>query len=183
MSLHPVPVSRLRAGFNCLVLAALLTSACAQLASHGERPADPETAAIHTVIRSGNPSQLTHLLDAGADPNLRELATMRTPLAPAVLAGRKDQIVLLLRAGADPNLTDSVGNTALHIAAQTNQPWIALQLLEAGARPDTRNAQGKTFLAYFALIPDDRLSPDARDGKKAIVDWLARYGFSQDNCC
>lgn len=166
----------------CLSCAALLPTACVQPDLGDQARHRTEGEAIHFAVRNGNMRQLSHLLETGADPDFRDASTLQTPLATAVLAGGdKEQIALLLRAGADPNLTDSVGNTALHIAAQTNQPWVALQLLEAGVRPGKRNDQGKTFLAYFALVPDNRLSPDARAGKKAVMDWLTRAGYAHDN--
>jgi len=155
----------------------LLISACAGIPSGREGSRDAGAAHLHAVTRAGTPSALARLLKHGTDPDAREPDTLRTPLETAILAGRDDQVSTLLKAGANPDLTDSVGNTALHFAAQTNQPWVALALLKVGARPDIRNAQGKTFLTYLFLMRDDLLSNDAREGKRAVTGWLTRCGF------
>lgn len=152
----------------------LLTSACAVSPSGREARHCARAMSIDAAIRAGNPSALQRLLTHGADPDLPDCTTGHSPLEMAILAGRPDQVGVLIAAGADLDRTDHVGNTALHIAAQTNQPWIALDLLKAGAGPDIRNAQGRTFRAYLDLMSDDLLSYDARAGKYAVIHWLAQ---------
>lgn len=169
--------------FGCFAMV-LLISACAGIPSGREGYHDAGAAPyLHAVTRVGTPSALARLMKHGADPDAREPETLRTLLETAILAGRRDQVSTLLKAGANPDLTDSVGNTALHIAAQTNQPWLALELLKAGARPDIRNEQGKTFPTYLFLMRDDLLSQDARDGKQEVVDWLRSHGLAAEPCC
>lgn len=168
--------------FGCVSMA-LLISACTGIPLGREGSHDAGAAHLHAVTRAGNPSTLKNLLNHRVNPDAREPETSRTLLVTAILAGRRDQLVVLLRAGADPNLTDSVGNTALHIAAQTNQPWIALDLLNAGAQPDIRNAQGMTFLTYLGLMRDDLLSADAREGKQAVIEWLTQHPVRASPCC
>lgn len=168
--------------FGCVVML-LLVSGCASIPSGREGSHDAGAAHLHAVTRAGNPSALRKLLSHGANPDTRDPATSRTPLETAILASRRDQLFVLLKAGANPDLTDSVGNTALHVAAQTNQPWMALELLKAGAKPDIRNVQGKTFLTYLFLMRDDLLSQDAREGKQEVVDWLRLHGLAAEPCC
>ena len=152
----------------------LLSSACA-VSPYDHAASDcARGASIEAVIRACNPSALRRLLTYGADPDLPDVKTGHSPLETAILAGRRDQVGVLIAAGAGLDWSDHVGNTALHIAAQTNQPWIALDLLKAGAPPDIRNAQGRTFRTYLDLMSDDLLTPDAREGKHAVIDWLAQ---------
>jgi ankyrin repeat protein len=56
-----------------------------------------------------------------------------------------------LTKGANPNLSNALGQTALMLAAQTEQPEVMQRLIEAGARPEQQNAAGKTA-ADFARI-------------------------------
>lgn len=152
----------------------LFSSACAASPYGREASNCARSVSIEAVIRACNPSALRRLLTYGVDPDLPDRATGHSPLETAILAGRRDQVGVLIAAGAGLDRPDHVGNTALHIAAQTNQPWIALDLLKAGARPDIRNAQGRTFRTYLNLMSDDLLTPYARTGKRAVVDWLAQ---------
>lgn len=168
--------------FGCFAMV-LLISACAGIPSGREGNHDAGAAHLHAVTRVGTPSALARLMNHGADPDAREPETLRTLLETAILAGRGDQVSTLLKAGANPDLTDSVGNTALHIAAQTNQPWMALALLKAGAKPGIRNAQGKSFLTYQFLMRDDLLSQNAREGKQEVINWLRLHGLAAEPCC
>lgn len=51
-------------------------------------------------------------------------------LANAVTAGDVDELRRLLAAGLEPNEKDDAGNTALHLAAWTDNPAAAKTLLE-----------------------------------------------------
>lgn len=133
---------------------------------------------IHETVRSATPNKLHRLLKAGADPDARDPETANTPLMTALLAERHDQFHLLLRAGADLALTDRVGNTALHTAAQVNEPWLVLELLERGAPRSTRNAQGKTFAAYLFMTPEQFSTPYNREGKRKVREWLRNKAAS-----
>lgn len=179
---RPCRDSRRKALLGCAGMV-LLISACAGIPSGREGSRDAGAAHLHAVTRAGTSSALTRLLKQGADPDAREPDSLRTPLETAILAGRGDQVSTLLKAGANPVLADSVDNTALHIAAQTNQPWMALALLKAGAKPGIRNAQGKTFLTYLFLMRDDLLAQSAREGKQEVIDWLSLHGLAVEPCC
>lgn len=155
----------------------LAVSACAHPPSLVESrdTAEFAPAHIHDTIRSAAPDQLCRLLDAGADPDARDPETGHTPLMTALLAERHDQFRLLLRSGANPALTDRVGNTALHIAGQVNEPWLVLELLEHGAQRATRNDQGKTFDTYLFMTPEHLLTAENKKGNRRVREWLSNH--------
>ncbi|WP_369257848.1 ankyrin repeat domain-containing protein [Streptomyces sp. R35] len=57
-------------------------------------------------------------------------------LFTAVYEGDDDAVVRLLRSGASPESVDEDGQTALYLAAVSDQPGIVRLLLAAGAAPD-----------------------------------------------
>jgi hypothetical protein len=101
----------------------------------------------------------------------------RTPLMTALIAEKPKLFRILLESGAQPNLTDGVGNSALHVAAQINEPWHVLAMLKAGANPRLRNAQGQTFQRYLFMTPDKLLNSKTRDGMTAVINWLVANGI------
>jgi hypothetical protein len=50
----------------------------------------------------------------------------------------------MVKAGADINARDKEGNTALMIATQERYFWAVKVLLEAGAKPDTKDSGRKS---------------------------------------
>lgn len=157
--------------------ALLAVAACTHPPASIEHQAATEftPAHIHETIRFAAPGSLRRLLDAGADPDARDPETGYTPLMTALLAERHDQFHLLLRAGVNPALTDRVGDTALHKAAQVNEPWLVLELLEHGAPCSARNNQGQTFDAYLFMTPDRFLTHENREGNRKVREWLANH--------
>src|SRR5690606_24480427 len=98
----------------------------------------------------------------GGDPNARHGQTRAGPLAAAAGPRTDAQFRMLLEAGADPDLADRTGNTALHAAAMINAGEHVLLLLERGASPHARNAQGATFQPYFFRTAEASLDGEAR---------------------
>lgn len=137
---------------------------------------------VHAIIRSNNAQTLKRwlawepeMLDA-IDPE-----SGRTPLMTALIAERAKHFRTLLKAGAKPDLTDGVGNSALHVAAQINEPWHVLAMLEAGANPSLRNAQGQTFQRYLFMTPEKLLNAKTRKGMDAVRQWLAAHNIALED--
>lgn len=92
------------------------------------------------------------LLARGATVDARD-GQGRTPLMAASEFGRSDVVDMLLTAGADPAAVDQKGKTALHLAAgsfwanASDRLGALIQLLNRGANPNARDADGMTPLA------------------------------------
>jgi uncharacterized protein len=82
------------------------------------------------------------LLEAGADPNLKTSSQYAyTPLMEAAATGRSAFVRILLEAKVDINATNTIGDTALHLADNAH---VARVLLDAGADPRLRTVYGET---------------------------------------
>jgi uncharacterized protein len=127
---------------------------------------------IHNAAAVPQAYWLKKLLDHGADPNSLDNVTLSAPIFDALQAERVAQFTMLLTRGANVRLADRTGNTALHVAAQINEPWRALDLLRAGADPLARNAQNQTFQRYLFMTKSHLLNRQARDGMAAVRSWL-----------
>jgi len=111
-------------------------------------------------------------LDAGADPNGRNVHGNLTPLmelvnqppgvAPERLAA---QFELLLRRGADVNLQDENGVTCLMTAVLRGNDQVVKILLEAGAKPEMASRMGITALTLAR-----------RAERKSIISLLGAAG-------
>ena len=105
---------------------------------------------LHWAYFSSSREVIQLLLKAGADAEARDHVMHATPRAFAVCVPASWGIMAALqrRLAADPgavNLLDGRG-TALHEAARAGQLASAKALLEAGADPSIRDADGKTPL-------------------------------------
>lgn len=109
------------------------------------------------------------LLGAGAGINSTD-EDGRTALMHAVLDSDADPsfIRYLLEQGASPDIADGCQCwTALHFAAQAEDPDIAKLLIEAGAKVDSQDAFGNTPLWRAVMAPH----PNAE-----VVKLLVRAG-------
>ncbi|MGO1070851.1 ankyrin repeat domain-containing protein [Lysobacter sp. CA199] len=139
------------------------------------RPGMGGSTAVHGAAIANDPQYLTILLAHRADPNVAHAETGETPLADAAAPRYQTQFDALLKAGADPDRADRMGNTPLHQAAKLNASGQVLALLEAGADPRARNRQGASFQAFLFKIPADKLNPQARAEREAVVAWLEEH--------
>jgi ankyrin repeat protein len=95
--------------------------------------------------------ELEVLLEAGADPNCRNITiTTATPLRLATLKNRPELVKTLLQYGAHVNGTkDSKSfSTPLHLAAQRHSIPIISILLEEGADVEAHTKGGQSALAW-----------------------------------
>lgn len=149
----------------------------------GANPAQPGlggATVLHMAAMADDVRYLTILLDRGADPNAPHGVTQAPPLSAALMNPNDAAFGLLLAHRADPNRADRLGNTPLHVAAQTHRPALVLKLLEAGADPARRNQHGDTFQTYFRIAPAGGFSAEARAQHAAVDAWLRAHGAAVD---
>ncbi|HTI56749.1 MAG TPA: ankyrin repeat domain-containing protein [Verrucomicrobiae bacterium] len=126
--------------------------------------------ALHWAYFAGAPRVVALLLAAGADPTLRDPVLGCTPEAfgicfPASVAwGAK----VRQRLAEDPRRVEaqSARGGPLHEAAHAGALEVVKALLEAGADPGRRNAEGDTALELARARPD-------QPGCVTVVEWLA----------
>lgn len=145
----------------------------------GDANAEGDTL-VHLAAADRNPGFLDALLRRGVDPNTPNAVTARTPLMSALMAEREPQIERLLAAGVDLSRTDRTGNTALHVAAQINDPGKVLRLLKAGAPADALNAQRQTFRRYLYMTPVALLDRRAAGDLAQVTAWLSARAQLED---
>ena len=76
------------------------------------------------------------------------------------------------------DMADRMGNTPLHVTGQINEPARALDLLNAGADPMARNAQGVTFQRYLFMTRAALLNAETRRQREAVEAWLKAHGIA-----
>ena len=130
---------------------------------------------VHMAAMANDATYLTELLARGVNPNVRNPESGAGPLRAALMGERDEQFRALLAAGADPDLADRLGNTPLHVAGQINEPERALDLLNAGADPMARNAQGVTFQRYLFMTRAALLNAETRRSREAVEAWLTTH--------
>lgn len=136
---------------------------------------------VHTAAMANDPAYLAELLARGINPNVANGTTGASPLRSALMGERAEQFHALLAAGADPDMPDRMGNTPLHVAGQINEPARALELLEAGADPMARNAQGVTFQRYLFMTRAALLNAETRRHREAVEAWLKAHGIALED--
>jgi ankyrin repeat protein len=140
-------VSRTLLGVVCG--ACLLAASAARPAS----AADPIDASGSTPLlvaaAQGNLAEVTRLLKAGADPNVKNRLNT-TPLLEAAFQSHTAMIEALLEGGADPNLAGADGQTALMLIARGTNVEAARRLLDQGADPRARESQREQTALMWA---------------------------------
>ena len=104
---------------------------------------------LHLAVSEWEEEVAVMLLEAGADPNARNLQGL-SPLHLVAAELRADTVLaaLLLASGADPNERDNGGRTPLHRAVTHPDTGIVMLLLRAGAELEARDNQGLTPLPW-----------------------------------
>ncbi len=133
-------------------------------ADPNEVPPDGQSPLMNAA-GAGKRDAVRLLLDKGADPKYR--LNEFTALMASLWHPDPEVVRMLLAAGADASLTGSTGSNILHRLAQTpNVPVeIARLLVEAGADPTKKNADGYTPL----LLACER-------GSTGLVNYFASKG-------
>ena len=117
--------------------------------------------ALHKAIRNKQLSIVEVLLEAGANPNIKdEDERGNTPLIIALLQGDHEDKIFqaLLRAGADVNDSNNLGETALMIAVYCWNISAIKQLLRAGVNINAKNERGDTAL-FYAICQRGKFPP------------------------
>lgn len=131
------------------------------LALESQRPNSDNNhpSSLGVAVTMNHVGIVKRLIDAGTDVNARATSTGRTPLHVAASYSRVEMAQTLLDAGAKINATSDTMQTPLHCAQRfsyrdtdKNLQLVRL-LLENGADPDAKDANGKTPLQ--TMLPAD----------------------------
>ncbi|QSP94772.1 ankyrin repeat domain-containing protein [Marinobacter salinisoli] len=132
---------------------------------------------LYNTIEFDRPEIRTILLAAGANPDLPG-EKGATPLMRAVASSRSEAVKALLAAGANLEVKNDEGWTALHHAARKKNDGgtkhsadatIVIQLIQAGANPNTLNDQLVTPLMIAGV-----------NNRENIVKLLLKHGARTD---
>lgn len=124
---------------------------------------------LHQAARASNIGLLRILLEAGADPNVREIHRW-TPLHEAAARGELKIIQDLLRHGADPDPLEEHRRSPLRLAITENRIDVARLLLKTeGVNIDSVD-----------FIDETPLSEACRRGQLGIVEELTQRGAVVD---
>ncbi len=107
-------------------------------------------AELQEAIQQDDGAAVEAALSAGADPNARGVGGT-TPLQYAAGTMNKRAMDALLRHGADPHVRDDDGQNAVTLAATVwhRDPGVLRMLIQAGADPNTRRADGDPVIQRF----------------------------------
>jgi cytohesin len=101
---------------------------------------------LHEAAKRGDAAEVQHLLDGGANPNVKGGLWHDTPLHAAARGGNAAVARLLLERGANPNLQNKYGKAPLHDATRWGSEAIVGILLERGADANLQDHHGWTPL-------------------------------------
>ncbi|XP_014672257.1 PREDICTED: ankyrin-3-like [Priapulus caudatus] len=109
-------------------------------------------------------------LEAGADPNVAETQTGKTPLMSAVREGEEAVVRMLLSHGANVNAADQQGRTSLYHAACSGQLDIVRLLLEAGTSLHMAAYSGR--LDIVRLLLEAGADPNVAEAKSGVTPLM-----------
>lgn len=108
-----------------------------------------EMTALDFAVENGNSEVVRVLLEAGANPQLKN-GVERTALMYLRESATAELVQTLMKSGADINFHDESGETPV-MNAVTSAPFEVVRvLIEAGAKLDSRDENGKTILFFAA---------------------------------
>ena len=144
------------------------------------------TAMLEILSMSDRPqvaSELKALLDAGANPEVRDTSGV-TPLMRAARKGNLEAMDVLLGAGASANAVDNLGQTPLMSACAEGQDAAVERLLKAGADAKARDHAGLSVLMHLGgfrtrrdAAGGDQNAPVPPECYQRILSLLLGAGF------
>lgn len=112
-------------------------------------PGNNGASALHDAIWVGNSAAVEALIPAYAGCNFSPDGRHNGyPVGMAIMRGRADYVQLFLNAGMDVNDKRFAKEPLLHQAVKHNRVFMVKMLLEAGAKRNARDAQGKKAVEY-----------------------------------
>lgn len=110
---------------------------------------------LHYTTAAGSHAMLDLLIQQGADVNLAEKETQKTPIFMAIERDRPHMLKTLLEAGADLKHMDKNGETLFHSMARRGKIDYLKLLMEMGVEVDTPDRSGNTALMTAARMGED----------------------------
>lgn len=125
------------------------------------------------ATKMGFQKKVKELLDAGANPNLKEAYGMQySPLQRAIADGNKAIVKTIMKANPNVNVVDQRGDTPLSIAINSDDLAMVKMLIKAGAHVN-KDLQGHSAL----VIAVDRYCDTTEDdGSIEIIKELLKAG-------
>ena len=111
-------------------------------------PASTGRSPLYQAVSSGHEAAARLLVMAGADINFVDPADKLTLLHQALLRGHEQLARELMIGGADVEARDSLGSTALHLAAMTGLGGIISSILLRGVDKNAVTDEGGSALMY-----------------------------------
>ncbi|MCY3885566.1 MAG: thioredoxin domain-containing protein [Gammaproteobacteria bacterium] len=133
---------------------------------------DGNTPLLTALIHHGRLKErscLREVLDAGADPGMKDSSSFTVGRA-AVLISNRDFLEELLEKGLDTKHTDVIGRNSLHWAASYSFPPTVKSLLKYGVDPSVRALNGETAADIVRQKRDLWLS--VVEGKSSVSEDL-----------
>ncbi|MCF6326472.1 MAG: ankyrin repeat domain-containing protein [Devosiaceae bacterium] len=137
--------------FFIIALLVLLVGAC--------QPAEPLSeikSEAFSAARNNDVAKLVQYLEQGVDPDAMNEDGDSLLYVASGARGGFEVAQFLIASGADLNLISREGRTALHTAAAWCNSQIVALLLDAGARTDIANSEGKIAMDVVCSRPPQR---------------------------